>query len=63
LNEEQQKEYGTYLGKDEVAWNNAWNRYTASLRGGAKYDDANVRVLLQGAFFNQPHLFLDLGNG
>ena len=62
LNEQQRKEHGTYLGVDNVAWNNAWKNFTNSLKGGAAYNDKNTAVLLQGALYKQPHLFLDLGN-
>lgn len=63
LNKKQQKEFGTYLGKDNNAWTNAWNQFTTSLKEGKEYTDKNLSVLLQGAFVNQPHLFTDLGNG
>lgn len=62
LNEQQRQEHGTYLGKDNVAWNNAWKNFTNSLKGGAAYNDKNIAILLQGALYKQPHLFLDLGN-
>ena len=63
LNDAEKQHFGTYLGIDSEAWNNAWNTFTESLRSGVAYADKNAGVLLQGAFENQPHLFTDLGDG
>ena len=63
LNEMQQRPYGTYLGRDNQKWGNAWSAYTNSLKGGPAYTDKNLGVLLQGTFASQPHAFVDLGNG
>lgn len=63
LNEAERSKYGTYLGLDDATWLNAWNTYTKSLRDRVEYSDKNARVLLQGIFKNQPHGFMDLGNG
>jgi hypothetical protein len=51
LNEQQRREHGTYLGADNVAWNNAWKNFTNSLKGGAAYNDKNTAILLQGALY------------
>ena len=63
LNQEQQSQYGTYLGRDSQKWKNAWDSYTQSLRGGQAYNDKNVGMLLQGTFESQPNGFIDLGDG
>lgn len=63
LNSKEQSKYGTYLGTDEQKWNNAWVSYTNSLKGGPAYADKNLGILLQGTFVNQPHGFVDLGDG
>jgi hypothetical protein len=34
LNQEQQGQYGTYLGRDSQKWKNAWNSYILALKGG-----------------------------
>ena len=62
LNASQQQPYGTYLGRDNQKWNDAWVAYTNSLKGGPTYSDKNVGILLQGTFANQPHGFIDLGD-
>lgn len=63
LNAEQQQQYGTYLGRDEAKWKQAWDSYMNALRTGSAYEDKNARILLQGTFINQPHGFIDLGDG
>lgn len=63
LNGDQQAAYGTYLGRDNQKWLAAWNQYTEALRTGQEYSDKNKSILLQGTFENQPHGFIDLGNG
>lgn len=63
LNEEEKAQYGTYLGRDNAAWRNAWVNFTNSLKQGTQYSDANAGVLLQGTFENQPHGFIELGDG
>lgn len=63
LNATERQKYGTYLGTDNSAWNNAWVKFTQALKDGTSYTDKNAGVLLQGAFETQPHLFLDLGDG
>lgn len=63
LNSSQQSQYGTYLGRDNQKWNNAWVSYTNSLKGGPVYNDKNLGILLQGTFESQPNGFIDLGDG
>jgi hypothetical protein len=63
LNDKEKEKYGTYLGRDNAAWRNAWTAFTNSLKQGVRYSDANAGILLQGTFENQPHGFTDLGNG
>lgn len=63
LNTSQQSEYGTYLGRDNQAWTNAWTNLMNSLKSGRAYSDKNAGVLLQGTFLNQNHGFIDLGDG
>ena len=63
LNEKERSEYGTYLGRNNELWNNAWINYTNSLKGGAAYNDKNIGILLQGTLESQPQQFVDLGNG
>ena len=63
LNEAQQSEYGTYLGRDNQAWTKAWTNLMNSLKSGRAYSDKNAGVLLQGTFLNQNHGFIDLGDG
>lgn len=63
LNQTQQSQYGTYLGRDNQKWNNAWTEYTNSLKSGSSYSDKNLGILLQGTFANQPNGFIDLGDG
>lgn len=63
LNDNEKKQYGTYLGIDNQKWQNAWTAYTNSLKGGSAYTDKNLGVLLQGTFESQPHQFVDLGDG
>ena len=63
LSEDEQKNYGTYLGRDNAAWKNAWITFTNALKQGTQYTDANAGVLLQGTFENQPHGFIELGDG
>lgn len=66
LNQKERLNYGTYLGaspESNTTWNNTWNSYIKSLHGGDPYTDANLRILLQGTFENQNHLFTDLGDG
>lgn len=63
LNSSQQSQYGTYLGRDNQKWNDAWVSYTNSLKGGPAYTDKNLGILLQGTFANQPNGFIDLGDG
>ena len=63
LNDEEKAKYGTYLGRDNAAWRNAWTTFTNALKQGTQYSDANAGVLLQGTFENQPHGFIELGDG
>lgn len=63
LNADQQVPYGTYLGRDNQKWIGAWQAYTGAIRSGQDYTDKNLGILLQGTFENQPHGFIDLGNG
>lgn len=63
LNSSQQNQYGTYLGRDNQKWNEAWVSYTNSLKGGPTYNDKNLGILLQGTFASQPNGFIDLGDG
>lgn len=63
LNQEQQGQYGTYLGRDSQKWKNAWDSYISTLKGGQAYNDKNLGVLLQGTFESQPNGFIDLGDG
>lgn len=63
LNAAQQSEYGTYLGRDNQAWTNAWTNLMNSLKSGRAYSDKNAGVLLQGTFLTQNHGFIDLGDG
>lgn len=63
LNSTQQSEYGTYLGRNNQAWTNAWTNLMNSLKSGKAYSDKNAGVLLQGTFLNQNHGFIDLGDG
>jgi hypothetical protein len=63
LNAKEQANYGTYLGRDNQKWKNAWTAYTNSLKNGTTYSDKNLGVLLQGTFESQPHAFIDLGDG
>lgn len=63
LNASQQRQYGTYLGRDNQKWNDAWVSYTNSLKGGPAYNDKNLGILLQGTFASQPNGFIDLGDG
>lgn len=63
LNASQQQPYGTYLARDDQKWANAWTAYTTSLKGGPAYFDKNIGILLQRAFEDQPHGFINLGDG
>ena len=63
LNDQEKLKYGTYLGKDNQTWRNAWNNLMASFRNGTVYNDKNAKILLQGTFESQPHVFTDLGDG
>lgn len=63
LNSKEQLNHGTYLGRDNQKWNNAWVSYTNALKGGPAYNDKNIGILLQGTFASQPHAFVDLGDG
>ena len=63
LNTSQQSEYGTYLGRNNQAWTDAWTNLMNSLKSGRAYSDKNAGVLLQGTFLNQNHGFIDLGDG
>lgn len=63
LNQFQKTSYGTYLGRDNQKWNQAWVSYTNSLKGGPAYTDKNLGILLQGTFESQPNGFIDLGDG
>lgn len=63
LNQAQRNEWGTYLGRDNQAWGNAWANLITALKSGKAYSDKNAGILLQGTFKNQPHAFIDLGDG
>lgn len=63
LNKSQRNEWGTYLGRDNQAWRNAWVNLMTVLKSGSIYSDKNAGILLQGAFKSQPHAFIDLGDG
>lgn len=63
LNAKEQTDYGTYLGRDNQKWKNAWTSYINSLKNGTTYSDKNLGILLQGTFESQPHAFIDLGDG
>ena len=63
LNSDQQASYGTYLGRDNEKWNNAFVSFATAHKNGTAYNDKNAGVLLQGTFINQPHLYTDLGDG
>lgn len=63
LNQAQRNEWGTYLGRDNQAWGNAWINLMTALKSGRAYSDKNAGILLQGTLKSQPHAFIDLGDG
>lgn len=64
MNDNMKPTYGTYLGDDLNAWNNAWKNLMVSFKDPSKkYEDLNAGIVLQGGFYDNPNRFIDLGNG
>ena len=64
LNNDMRPTYGTYLGEDSAAWQQAWENLMVSFKDPSKkYEDLNAGIVLQGGFYDNPNRFIDLGNG